>query len=243
MATRGNRNKVVVDVLPDIKPEYTGHFGKFVTSGAANYRYKGGKTGATDKIRNLKWEDVSKMKGPELYDVLRQAQRAANANYDRVKKTVGASPATIALDNSGGKITLRGLRTKQPDGTYTYDTNTMRAELARAKQYLNYTTGSVKGAKAYYADVEELAPGFQTMNKDQKKEFWELVRAMESNYSALYHVYGSGDTIKDAMEVIVANQNKPATAEELLEQLRGRAERGYERKIEQPQKSPWTPLR
>lgn len=264
MAKRGNRNIIVTDTLPDIKAG-TNKSADIKT--AKNYRYRGTNTGATDRIRNLTGEQINNMSGAELYETLRTAQRSANANYDRVKKMLGASPATMALDESGGKISVAGMRqikSKTKIGTridkkgkernvyeyeYTYDVNTMRQELVRAKKYLNYKTGTVKGAREYESHVDEMISGYSSLNSERKKEFWEWVRRFESENKSLYDVYTSGDSIKDIYEVYVQDVNRikkrgEVRAEEFMEEIKRRVQKGYEQKAKAGTlKNPWTRLR
>lgn len=264
MAKRGNRNIIVTDNLPDIK---AGTNKSAEVKTAKNYRYRGTNTGATDRIRNLTGEQVNNMSGPELYETLRTAQRAANANYDRVKKRMGESPATMALDESGGKISVAGMRqikSKTKIGTridkkgnernvyeyeYTYDVNTMRQELVRAKKYLNYKTGTVKGAKEYEAHIDEMITGYSSLTLDKKKEFWDWVRKFEDKNESLYNVYTSGDSIKDIYEVYVQDINRikkrgEIRAEEFMEELERRVQKGYEQKTTAGTlKNPWYRLR
>lgn len=195
MAKRSN--KPMTEKVEQLNPISAKLFGK----GEYNYRYKGGPKGLKNEIIALDWVDIRLMPGAQLYERVRQAQRITNAAYNRIEKTIGFSPAMQMLEEAGGKITMKGMRKKNPDGSYTYDINRMRHELRTAQQFLRSETSTVKGARKWLANTQINPEIYKRMGKAERKRFWEAVRHLKDNYESLYKIYGSGNTIKLVEEI------------------------------------------
>lgn len=204
---------------------------KYTKSGVKS----GSNTGITDAIRELKGTDISRMSGEDLYKYARAAQKAVNDNARRIyKKYEDANPAWRALDKSGGYITLKGMRKKNPDGTYSYDVNKLRHELARARKFLNMKTSNVTEARKYEQNIEKHMPGYSKMTAEQKREFWKGIDELRAlgAYDIVAHEIGSDETLSQMHEIYVKGKEElNLTPEQILDDMQKRLVKAYEKTV------------
>lgn len=166
----------------------------------------------------MKWQDVASLTRSDLENLPMQDLRkyasqlnsAANKRGRNLEKNGLVTPATIVRDNTGGKFSLRGKKSRDE----------VIEEMTRAKRFLRSPTSTVKGAKKHreqeVRDLEELTDA-------DEYEDWEDTFDWGAYYNALNHAmehkgYIDSERIKEKVFEVVRD-NPELEIDELIEQI------------------------
>lgn len=118
----------------------------------------------TEQYLNMDLADFLMMNNTDLKKAIVVLSRSANKRYRILKKSVGNTPATQALERSGGVISSKGLSFNQ-----------MRREFIRAKNFLNLKTSTIEGyEEVKNKSISGLAKKGVHISEDEFKNFWEI---------------------------------------------------------------------
>ena len=128
------------------------------------------------EILNLSDVQINKMSRRELAQVTSILSSAANKRIARIEKAGVTSPAVSNIKKHDGKFSVKGKNTNQ-----------LRSEFARARNFMQNATSSVKGAKASARQIERnlgldkksAKKGGKTIPSSLKKEHKRLIQKRE----------------------------------------------------------------
>ena len=128
------------------------------------------------EILNLSDVQINKMSRKELAQVTSILASAANKRIARIEKAGVTSPAVSNIKKHDGKFSVKGKNTNQ-----------LRSEFARARNFMQNATSSVKGAKASARQIERnlgldkksAKKGGKTIPSSLKKEHKRLIQKRE----------------------------------------------------------------
>ena len=122
---------------------------------------------------------------------------SANQRYSRIDKLdLSFTPAIDAVDDGGGKFYIRKfpkVRARDDAGDIQYKINALRAEVFRARQFIDMKTSTVSEAKKYDAHMKEMLGEMtgKEITRDDGVRIWELYRKAEQDNFAMVQAYGS----------------------------------------------------
>lgn len=128
------------------------------------------------EILNLSDIQINKMSRRELAQVTSILSSAANKRIARIEKAGVTSPAVANVKSHDGKFSVKGKNTNQ-----------LRSEFARARNFMTNVTSTVKGAKSSARQIEKnlglekksTKKGGKTIPSHLKKEHKKLVKKRE----------------------------------------------------------------
>lgn len=115
------------------------------------------KKSSWESIARIDSEALNRMTRAELARATRTLGAVANKRINRLEKTGIESPAFESIKQSGGKITTKGKNINQ-----------LRAEFARAREFLSMSTSTVSGAREHFSRLEDFLTTKQGKKRKQK---------------------------------------------------------------------------
>lgn len=178
-------------------------------------------------LAKLSGSDISRMTREQLISAVRAAQKSINPRYERIEER-GGSFATAVLSKSGGRISMRGI---------SGDVNALRKELARAVQFLNAKTSSVRGIKEYNAEIDRriargdtsLAGIYSSLSVSEQREFWSGYESIV-NSAAYTSLMGRSLSSNDLQSTLMTWLREGVRPDDFLETFQAARRKAIEEK-------------
>lgn len=159
--------------------------------------------------------DFNRLDESDLRKAVTQLASAANKRYRRFQASGKDTPATRMLEQSGGALSAKGK-----------DLNQLRAEFARAKQFLEAKTSTARGwAKVQEQTLQSLAKRGISVTKKDLDTFWRAYEDLKDISPEVANRSLKYDVMRTIAERIGTGQRDP---EEIAEQMRREISRIYE---------------
>lgn len=162
---------------------------------------------STSDILNWEFEEINKMSNRALKQITSRLVSSANKrlrNIEKANKTKFNVPYQKVMEE-GGKFSVKGKNRQQT-----------LSEYARAKEYLESKTSSLKGYKTYREKVKSRV-GLEGATDEEESEFWEEYNYINKHSRNNYNeILGS-----DQMQRIVAKaKNEGKSHKQIMSVLR-----------------------
>lgn len=127
----------------------------------------------------------NKLTAKELITNIKALRNTVNSRYYRLKKMDVESPALKSFISSGGPLKLKKITTVNNIQKLEYkDINELRAEYARALNFVDLKTSTVTGFKKYRKEVETAVGGFESL--EQERTYWSIYNKIKENNFGLF---------------------------------------------------------
>lgn len=169
-------------------------------------------------ILDMSWSDINKLSLEEMKQLSMRLNSAANKRLKRVEASGESqwSPAVKAVEESGGKFSVKGLTTKAQ----------VKSELQRAGSFLSAKTSTVSGTKKHKKTIEKLVepahkkkpPKMTTpevssqesaeLSESERKTLFRALDRLRETNAAMVHNVGSDIIIKEIRKAQLEKRNR-----------------------------------
>lgn len=119
-------------------------------------------------IMGVSDNDISSLKERDLYKLTKRLADAANKRIKRLRVSGENTPALRSIEASGGLLSLAGK-----------NRNELRAEFARAKNFLQFQTSTLRAARSVRRQFEKYVGA--TLSDEQIGHFWKVFHKLQED--------------------------------------------------------------
>lgn len=179
---------------------------------SAGYRVKGR---STKELLDIDIKDFNQLTESDLRKATSILASAANKRYKRFQARGTDTPATRQLEQSGGKLSVKGK-----------DLNQLRAEFMRAKQFLEAQTSTRRGwEQVQKSTIDALKKRGIEITKDQLDTFWKAYEDLKDISPDVANKSLKYDVMRNISERMEQGERDP---EVIASEMRDEISRIYE---------------
>lgn len=177
-----------------------------------------------DDILNMDIDKLSRMNRRELAKVVSQLSSSANKRLRRLEQQGLTDSYAYNKAQTVGDFSVKGKNTNQ-----------LRKEFARVRDFINSKTSSVKGYKKFLGEVStRVSGGNKSIGKKVygdlglRKQFWSVYNRVKESYPSLFGSKGDSTRMQELIALILAD-NADKSDDDIMNIVRENINNLYEK--------------